>query len=199
MKPLVALFTHVWDQIERKQDAVRRPTVEGISGDETTGLVSSYLDEFSASKYLEESLVAAEKSGFGELARLLRQATNALVWNQNSSYSSAKLGSHFIENYVTGILTGPEGNFAREAPDSGFLLLGPHTEYRDHSHAPREVYLVLTPGAEWRVDSKDWFPVEPGQVICHPSWQIHAMRTHSAPLLVFAAWIDKGKRSAITI
>ena len=199
MKPLSALFNHVWDQIERRQDAVFRPTVEGISSFETTGLVTTCLEEFSASKYLEESLVSAEKSGFGELSKLLRQSASSLVWNQNSSYSSTKLGSNFIENYVTGVLTGPEGNFAREAPVSGFLLLGPYTEYRDHSHAPREVYLVLTPGAEWRVDCTDWFTVEPGQVICHPSLQIHAIRTHSAPVLIFGAWIDKGDRGAIAI
>ena len=80
-----------------------------------------------------------------------------------------------------------------------FLLLGPHTEYRDHSHAPREVYLVLTAGPQWRVDGGDWFAVEPGQVVFHPSRQLHALRARSTPLLVFAAWLDRGERAAIAI
>lgn len=137
--------------------------------------------------------------GRRQIARLLRQSTSRLIWSQNTSYSEEKLGRRFLDNYVTGILTGPEGNLAREAPCSGFVLLGPETEYPEHCHGPREVYLVVTPGGEWCLDGTDWFSVRPGQVIHHAPWQSHAMRTSREPMLAFAAWLDQGDRRAITI
>jgi hypothetical protein len=129
----------------------------------------------------------------------MRQAADLLVWSQNDSYSEAKLGFHFMKNYVFGLLTGPDATFAREAPPSGFLLLGANTEYPVHSHVPREIYLVLTPDVEWRLDGKNWFSVTPGEVIYHAPSQSHAMRTQATPMLAFAAWLDGGSRSAVSI
>jgi len=59
--------------------------------------------------------------------------------------------------------------------------------------------LVLTPGVEWRLNGKKWFSVTPGEVICHAPSQSHAMRTQATPMLAFAAWLDGGSRSAISI
>ena len=97
------------------------------------------------------------------------------------------------------MLTGPEGNLARRSPVSGFVLIGPGATYPMHNHAPREVYLVLTPDAEWAHEEDDWFPVEAGQVIHHRSRQDHAIRAGRTPFLAFAAWLDDGDRGAIAV
>jgi hypothetical protein len=199
MPLLEELFAHVWDRIEANVEAAKRPETAPADCTAPAGTYESHLERFRVSQYLEGSLEAAEEAGAEQISSLLRQAKNLLVWSQEETYIAAKLGSHFMENYVTGILTGPEGNLARDAPCSGFVLLGPDTEYPQHSHAPREVYLVLTPGVEWRLDGTHWFSVDPGQVIYHSPWQGHAIRTHATPMLAFAAWLDDGDRRAISI
>ena len=199
MALLNELFACVWDRIETNLEAAKRPEIVAINQARSPDICDSRLEQFPVGKYLEPSLKAAEQSGCEAISGLLRQTRNSLAWSQNESYLEARLGSRFIENYVTGILTGPEGNLARDAPCSGFVLLGPNTEYPEHSHSPREVYLVLTPGTEWCLDGADWFSVDPGQVIYHSVCQSHAMRTHAIPMLAFAAWLDHGNRSAITI
>ena len=199
MSPLSELFSRVWDAIEASLEPVKRPRCapDGIAG--AADPFESPVDRFPVSAQLECALAAAERSGQGVIAKRLRAAGNLLPWSQNASYAEAKLGHHFLDNYVSGMLTGPDGNLARDAPCSGFLLLGPGTEYPQHSHGPAEVYLVLTPGSEWRLDGTRWFGVEAGQVIHHAPWQNHAMRTHDTPMLAFAAWLDDGDRRAISI
>ena len=75
-----------------------------------------------------------------------------------------------MQNYAAGLLTGPDAPLACDAPPSGFLLLGPDTDYPAHSHMPREIYLVLTPGREGikhyylkiaskRPGRKEWRPI----------------------------------------
>ena len=75
--------------------------------------------------------------------------------------------------------------------------MAPGVTYPGHKHEAREVYLVLTPGTQWRLDEGEWFDVMPGDLIYHDSWQMHAMRTADRPLLAFAAWIETGDRRAI--
>lgn len=193
------LLSLVWDRIEAGDGPARRPNLQ--SGDHASARRNrgSNLQRFPVSRYLKPSLSAAARSGMGELAASLSESIDTLVWSQNETYLEAGLDSHFLDNYVTGMLTGMEANFACSVPCSGFVLLGPGAEYPEHSHAPREVYLVLTAGAHWRLDSGQWFAAKPGQVIYHSAWQRHAMRTHSEPMLAFAAWLDDGDRRAISI
>jgi tellurite resistance-related uncharacterized protein len=196
---LHTLFSLLWDRIEAATEQASRPRMNAESGPRARAEGGSDPERFPLARYLERSLVSAEQSGMGEISALLRQTVNMLTWSQNETYLEAALDNRFIENYVTGMLTGPESNFAPDVPCSGFVLLGPETEYPTHSHAAREVYLVLTPGTDWCLNGAHWFPVEPGQVIYHRSWQNHAMRTHATPMLAFAAWLDYGDRRAITI
>lgn len=200
MQKLIELFDCIWDIIEAAGGGTAKRPQESwrhIPGDPLTS--DSLLDRFHVSKYFETSLKAAEQWGLDRVSILLQQAEDSLVWSQNESYSEAKFGHHFMHNYVFGLLTGPDALFAREAPPSGFLLLGPHTVYPAHHHEPREVYWVMTPGGEWRLDNSDWFSVSPGEVIHHAPGQSHAMRTQATPMLAFVAWLDHGNRSAIAV
>jgi hypothetical protein len=199
VQKLIELFDCVWDSIEAAGAIEKRPKGPWRHQAGASIRPESPLEQFPVSRYFETSIAAAEQRGLEKVSILIRQAANFLVWSQNAAYSEAKLGVHFMKNYIFGLLTGPGALFARDAPPSGFLLLGPQTEYPAHSHVPREIYLVLTPGAEWRLDGKKWFSVSPGEVIYHASSQIHAMRTQVTPMLAFAAWLDGGSRSAVSI
>ena len=77
------------------------------------------------------------------------------------------------------------------------MIMGPGVTYPDHHHQPKEVYLVMTPGAQWRLDKGEWFDVSPGDLIYHNSWQMHSMRTTDEPLLAFAGWVETGNRLEI--
>jgi hypothetical protein len=199
MQKLIELFDCVWDSIEAAGGEGKRPQGQWTRRAGASVTSVSLLEKFPVSRYFESSLGAAAQCGLERISILIRQAADLLVWSQNDTYSVAKLKVHFMKNYAFGLLTGPDAPFAHEAPPSGFLLLGVNTDYPAHSHVPGEVYLVLTPGAEWCLDGKNWFSVTPGEVIYHAPSQSHAMRTQATPMLAFVAWLDSGSRSAISI
>ena len=199
MHTLIELFDRVWDKIEATEPMVKRPQGSWKSQSDTRVASISQLQNFPVFRHLETALAVVEKRGYRRISNLVKQAVDAMVWSQNPSYSEGKLGSHFMKNYVFGQITGPGAAFAHDTPPSGFLLLGTNTEYPAHSHKPREIYMVLTPGGEWQLDGKDWFSVAPGDVIYHAPNQIHAMRTQAKPMLAFGAWLDIGNRNDISI
>jgi hypothetical protein len=131
------------------------------------------------------------------LERLAAPQTRALVegvaaladeldWRQ--TYSDADFGERFLENYGFSEWIGQRGAFMSDAIACGVLLLGPDTEYPDHSHEAEELYLPLAGHAEWRSAKSDWRLRPPGEWIHHPSWTVHAMRTSQEPLVAAYAW-----------
>jgi hypothetical protein len=199
MDTLIEIIDFVWDKIEATESIGIRPQGSWKSQSNTGVASISQLQNFPVSRHIETALAVVEKWGHRRISNLVRQAVDAMVWSQNPSYSEGKLGSHFMKNYVFGQITGPGAPFAHDTPPSGFLLLGTNTEYPAHSHEPREIYMVLTPGSEWQLDGKEWFSVTPGDVIYHAPYQIHAMRTQATPMLAFGAWLDSGNRNDISI
>jgi hypothetical protein len=111
---------------------------------------------------------------------------NELDWRQ--TYSKAAFGERFLENYGFSEWIGQRGAFMSERVACGVLLLGPDTEYPDHSHEAEELYLPLAGHAFWRSDEADWRPRPPGKWIRHSSWTTHAMRTSQEPLLAAYVW-----------
>jgi hypothetical protein len=109
-----------------------------------------------------------------------------LDWRQ--TYASSDFGERFLENYGYGEWVGQRGAFMSNAIACGVLLLGPETEYPDHSHEAEELYLPLAGRAFWRSDGYDWRLRRPGEWIHHPSWTAHAMRTSQEPLLAAYVW-----------
>jgi Dimethlysulfonioproprionate lyase len=131
------------------------------------------------------------------LARLAAPRTRGLVeelealageldWRQ--TYSNADFGERFLENYVFSEWVGQRGAFMSDAIACGVLLLGPDTEYPDHSHEAEELYLPLAGHAFWRSGQSDWRLRPPGEWIHHPSWTTHAMRTLHEPLVAAYVW-----------
>jgi hypothetical protein len=131
------------------------------------------------------------------LERLAAPQTRALVegvealageleWRQ--TYSAADFGERFLETYGYSEWIGQRGAFMSDRIACGVLLLGPETEYPDHSHEAEELYLPLAGHAFWRSDEADWRLRPPGEWIHHPSWTAHAIRTSKEPLLAAYVW-----------
>jgi quercetin dioxygenase-like cupin family protein len=84
-------------------------------------------------------------------------------------------GECFLSGHANATIVGPEGLDVRRDVWIGVSVMAPHTRYRDHSHPPKEVYVVLSPG-EWRQGSGPWW--EPGSnvLVYNPPNVVHAMR-----------------------
>ena len=66
----------------------------------------------------------------------------------------------------------------------GASLLAPNVRYPDHSHAPEEIYLLLTPG-RFQHGESDWMALAPGETLHNEPRIKHAMASDDGPLLAF--------------
>jgi hypothetical protein len=121
-----------------------------------------------------------------ELVERIEAVARELDWRQ--TYSAADFGELFLETYGYNEWIGQRGALMSDKIACGVLLLGPDTEYPDHSHEAEELYLPLAGRAFWRSDGSDWRLRPPGEWIHHPSWTPHAMRTAREPLLAAYVW-----------
>ena len=195
------LIDRSWAEAAARVDArsgarIKRPALAPLESARTESVFS---DQFPVLAHLDAALELARDGVLADLARDLAAARDVIRWTQNAAYDEARVGRQLLDNYAYACLTGPDGPLACEVPLGGYLLLAPNTQYVDHRHAPREIYLVLTPGARWSLDGGEWFEVEAGELIVHEPWQMHAVRTGTEPLLAFAAWLERGDRCAIEI
>jgi len=202
MNPAIETLTDLsWAEVEARADrrsgaTAVRPALEPLRRERVE---SRFGDDFPVLAQFDAALELASASRLAALAESLAAARDALPWTQNASYDEARVGRELLNAYAYACLSGPDGLQRCEVPLAGYILIAPQFEYVDHRHAPREVYLLLTPGARWRLDGGEWFDVEPGELIVHEPWQMHAMRTGDFPLLAFAAWLEPGERTAIEI
>ncbi len=163
------------------------PVEEGYSD-------AKFGNDFPVMRHLDKALKIAGEHGFKQIADAFAAVSHQLPWSQNPLYTQANGGENLLNGYAYASLSGPEGPIKCMAPRGGFYLMGPNVFYPNHNHAPREAYLVMTPGVEWRLDNGEWFQVEPGDVIYHAPWQMHAMRSAETPVLAYAVWLEPGNR-----
>jgi hypothetical protein len=149
--------------------------------------------------HLDAALALAAAGEAAAAASAIAGVAHGLPWGRSGAYTEARVGEGFLASYGYGLMTGPEGPLRAQAPRAGLILLAPHFGYPDHRHPPREAYLVLTPGAQWRLDRGAWFDVSPGTVIHHASQQWHAVRAGATPFLGFVAWLDAARPEQIEI
>lgn len=199
--PIENLIEASWRAVLARQDcrsgrAVTRPPVEPLPGER---LESRFGDEFPVLAYLDAALDVAGDYELADLVSGLHPVLDQLRWSQNPGYTNTNVSQSFLDGYAYAGLSGPDCAILCEVPRCGYVLLSPGVTYQDHKHQPREVYLVLTPGSQWCLDSGEWFDVHPGDLILHEPWQMHAMRAGDQPLLAFAAWLESGDRKAIQI
>ena len=124
--------------------------------------------------------------GTRPLVEAIAALPGAMDWRQ--SYRSPDFGEGFLQNYGFSEWIGERGAFESDAIACGVLLLGACTDYPAHSHEAEEIYLPLAGRAWWRTEKSDWRLRMPGELILHPSWTSHAMRTADEPLLAAYVW-----------
>jgi len=190
-----------WQAVLARQDcssglSITRPPIEPLPRER---LESRFGDEFPVLAYIDAALDLAGKCELADLASGLRLVLDQVRWSQNPGYTDANVSQSLLDGYAYAGLSGPDCPVLCEVPRCGYVLLSPGVTYTDHKHEPREIYLVLTPGGQWCLDSGEWFDVYPGDLILHGPWQMHAMRAGDQPLLAFAAWLEGGDRKVIQI
>jgi len=158
---------------------------------------SRFSDRFPVLDHIDTALALTAQGPLAEIGDRFARVMHRLRWSQNPNYTEHNSKASFLAGYAYAGLSGPDAPLLCAVPRGGLVLLGPDVEYPSHHHQPKEVYLVLTPGAQWCLDEGDWFDVAAGDLIFHDSWQMHAMRTREHPLLAFAGWIEAGDRRAI--
>ncbi|MEM7425568.1 MAG: dimethylsulfonioproprionate lyase family protein [Pseudomonadota bacterium] len=147
--------------------------------------------------HLEPARQAARDSGFGDLIGHFDAASPYLEWTQNKHYVEEDPDHPFLSGYAFAMISGPDAPLEMRKPLCGYILIGPGVHYPAHHHAPREIYLVLGPDVRWQLDHGEWFATEPGDLIFHDAWQVHATKTGDAPMLAFVAWLDEGDPNGI--
>ena len=196
-------FDAIWRYIADQKDKIHGKSIEvpefvpSPARDTDTPTESRYGTDFAVLRHVESAFDLARQFKTAEIAELLASALPLIRWSQNPNYTEAKCSRSLLDGYAYAAMGGPDGPIECAAPRGGIMLMGPHVTYPDHFHSPREVYLVLTPGAQWRLDEGEWFDVEPGDLLFHDAWQMHATRTADQPLLAFAGWIEPGERLSI--
>ena len=117
---------------------------------------------------------------------MLVSLSNSLAWGQ--TYSAQDFGLGFLEKYGWTEIIGQRGPIASDRIACGFLLLGSQVEYPRHRHEAQEVYVPLTGKTLWLQGNQDWNYRTPGLPVYHASWEPHAMRTETVPLLALYLW-----------
>ena len=152
-----------------------------------------------AHRFIETIASLNQKRSMKNIFDQLRIAEDLVIWGHAPGYNRNNVGQEFLDNYCHALVSGPDGPLDCASPLGAFVLFGPDTLYKDHSHAPNEVYLAVTDGGEWRVGDSEWIPLSQGDTIFIPSNAVHAIRTGANPLLTFSFWLDPGEMDAIEI
>ena len=196
---LEALNNLTWAAIVARRDVIggRRIEKPAVVPGPRQDAESRFSNDFAVLAHLDSALALVAQTELAELAERFARVMQRLRWSQNPNYTPANSSRSFLDGYAYAGFSGPDAPLLCAAPRGGFVLLGPDVVYPSHHHQPREVYLVMTPGSQWCLDEGEWFDVAPGDLIYHDSWQMHAMRTRSHPLLAFAGWVEVGDRRAI--
>jgi hypothetical protein len=188
-----------WSAIAARTDRIggRKVCMPAKIDCERQDAESRFSDSFPVLDHLDTALALTAQGPLAEIGERFAGVMQQLHWSQNPNYTEVNSTRSFLDGYAYAGFSGPDAPLLCAVPRGGLVLLGPDVVYPSHHHAPKEVYLVLTPGSQWCLDEGDWFDVDAGDLIFHDSWQMHAMRTTKQPLLAFAGWIEVGDRRAI--
>ena len=152
----------------------------------TKGMMFSNLsNSLPVLSYLPALVKTADKKT-KTLVKMIVSLANSLAWGQ--TYSVQDLGLGFLEKYGWTEIIGQRGPIASDRIACGFLLLGPRVEYPQHRHEAQEVYVPLTGKTLWLKGDQEWIYRTLGLPVYHASWEMHAMRTETEPLLALYLW-----------
>ena len=197
---LESLFNQAWAAVGARADKLTGALIDlpptAMWGEAGPGEAGGH--ELPVLDYLEEALMVSQDYPLAHLAANFAGCLDRLAWTQNRAYVEMAKNQEFLNGYAYATVCGPQAPIKRAVPLSGFFLMAPNLLYPGHYHPPREVYLVMTPGARWKLEDGDWFDVKPGDLIFHDHSVVHATHTGDEPFLAFVAWLDAGTREDIS-
>jgi quercetin dioxygenase-like cupin family protein len=130
-----------------------------------------------------------EGSNSQELARALLAVADQLDWRTSSKCNDGGPDiALLLQNFAVTTVIGEHGLLPTDKVYAGFSLQAPDMYYPPHAHYAEESYWIIGGDADWRVGSKPWFAVRPGDSIYHESEARHAMQTNEQPLLTVWLW-----------
>ena len=94
----------------------------------------------------------------------------------------------FSPNFTAATVIGTGGLLPSDKVTAGFSLQGRDTYYPPHAHHAEESYWIIGGDGDWKIGTKPWFAVAPGDSIYHESGARHAMQTNEHPLLSIWLW-----------
>ena len=123
-----------------------------------------------------------------KIARALLAVTDQLEWRASSKDpQDGPDVAIFSRNFAAATIIGDGGLLPADKVIAGFSLQGRDTYYPPHAHHAEESYWIIGGDGDWKVDTKPWFSVQPGDSIYHKSLARHAMQTNEQPLLAMGA------------
>jgi len=124
-----------------------------------------------------------------KLAEALLPVADQLKWRASSKNpADGPDVAVFIPNFTATTVIGAGGLLPSDRVIAGFSLQGRDTYYPPHAHDAEESYWIIGGDGDWKVGTKPWFAVEPGDSIYHESGARHAMQTNGQPLLAVWLW-----------
>ena len=123
------------------------------------------------------------------IARTLIAVQDGLEWRTSSKSNDDGLDiAILLHNFAVTTIIGPGAMLPSDKVTAGFSLQARNTYYPPHAHYAEESYFIIGGNADWRVGSKPWFAVEPGDSIYHETEAHHAMQTNQQSLLTIWLW-----------
>ncbi len=123
------------------------------------------------------------------VAETLLAVSDQLEWRASSkSRDDGPDVAILLRNFAVATIIGEGGLVPSDKVYAGFSLQARDTYYPPHAHHAEESYWIIGGNGDWKVGTKPWFAVEPGDSIYHTSGARHAMQTNEQPLLTVWLW-----------
>ena len=123
------------------------------------------------------------------VAKALLAVTDQLAWRASSKIPEDGPDVEvFLRNYAVTTVIGEGGLLPSDKVYAGFSLQARDTYYPPHAHHAEESYWIIGGDGDWKVGTKPWFSVEPGDSIYHESGARHAMQTNEQAMLSIWLW-----------
>jgi quercetin dioxygenase-like cupin family protein len=139
-----------------------------------------------ACRHLPDAINLAKSTSpqLARLARAFEAIEPSLTWMVRAS-GGPFASPNWAEGHANATIIGSASALETRGDVAiGASLLAPNVRYPDHSHAPEEIYLLLTPGRFQHGDS-GWMALAPGDTLHNEPRIKHAMASDDGPLLAF--------------
>ncbi len=105
----------------------------------------------------------------------------------------------FLRNCAVTTVIGEGALLPSDKVYAGFSLQARDTYYPPHAHHAEESYWIIGGDGDWKVGTKPWFAVKPGDSIYHESGARHAMQTNEQAMLSIWLWTSHLDSEVVTV